>query len=140
MDDLDDLGLPKSPINLSGYPICPEYGCGVEVATAGTICGAHEGGVVDFSPDILRRRILRQVRGCVLAMRNCQKCVDLRLNEERCTMCAWFRGAGMTSAGLGEIYGWSSDYQLLIGLIGIREKRRGEFRAATGKMMSGPHG
>lgn len=112
--------VPPSPINLKGYPRCGE--CGSEVAVGASLCGAHDGGSPPRDFGILRREIIRQIRGAVASMQNCASCIDLPLHAIRCVMCTWTRGAAMGIYGLAECLGWAADTANVLDMIAKREE------------------
>lgn len=98
-------GLPEPPIELGGFPTCQV--CQREESNKDAGCAMHGGQ--PLSIEALRRSLLRQMRSCVYQVMNCDQCTDKKLNEERCSWCAWLRGAAMGIAGIAEQMGWESD-------------------------------
>lgn len=125
--------LPEPSIELRGFPSCFMHGCGAEVAAAGDQCAAHPGGETPRDWRVLRRSLLRQMRGGVMFIQNCMECLDKPLNGIRCLQCTWTRGAVIGVAGIQEYYGWAKDGVALMDMIAIREDVPGTQRREGGR-------
>ena len=77
--------IPECSIKLDGFPLCAFAGaCPSEVAEEGQCCPQHGGP--EFSTDIWRRMLLRQLRSATKQVVEC--CGDVRTRPDRLGACA----------------------------------------------------
>ena len=96
-----NIAIPEAPIKLDGFPLCSHPdGDGREVENHGDVCALNGGKPA--SMEIVRRSMHRQIQQGLRQLLACEKCKAIPPNEVRCTLCAWFRGAIMGMAGIGE--------------------------------------
>lgn len=113
-----NIVIPDAPIKLDGFPTCAHPGRDQrEVENVGDFC-ALDGGK-PASLDIVRRAIHRQIRLSLRQMLGCATCARIAPSEVRCTLCAWFRGAIMGMAGIGEQVWGAEEFEPYLKIVSV---------------------